>query len=49
MSENVQYEMLEGLINSLAKRIDKFDIVDGSFNDIYKKASFPQWFVDAIE
>lgn len=25
MSENVQYEMLEGLINGLAKRIDKLD------------------------
>lgn len=25
MSENIQYEMLEGLINSLAKRIDNLD------------------------
>jgi len=27
----------------------KFYIVDGSFNDICKKATFPKWFLEAIE
>lgn len=27
----------------------KFYIVDGSFNDICKKATFPEWFLEAIE
>jgi Rad3-related DNA helicase len=27
----------------------KFYIVDGSFDDVYKKASFPEWFEEAIK